>query len=313
MGQPIMRCFTQLWAMTETTCICSYFYHPENDDTASVGRFMPNIDVKLVDPDPDSNGEEVGHYDVRGELCVRGPSVIDEYFSNPKANADSWDEDGYFKTGDIMYCDSKSKKWYIVDRKKELIKSGLQLGLRSASDIHVIEDKNFPDSMTVTWHPRLISNMLTTTFAPKMASISSKDPPQTTIDTIITFDAHGISSHPNHISLYNGAHAFLKALMHRHSGWECPIKLYTLTTTNILRKYVSLLDSPVTLISAMGKKRELGVSPTPLLFVSSPAGYRTAQKAMTTAHESQMRWFRWGWISFSRYMVLNDLKKEKTR
>jgi N-acetylglucosaminylphosphatidylinositol deacetylase len=31
---------------------------------------------------------------------------------------------------------------------------------------------------------------------------------------------------------------------------------------------------------------------------------------MTTAHESQMRWFRWGWISLSRYMVLNDLKKE---
>ena len=44
--------------------------------------------------------------------------MIDEYFANPKANADSWDEDGFFKTGDIMYCDRKTKKWYIVDRKK---------------------------------------------------------------------------------------------------------------------------------------------------------------------------------------------------
>jgi long-subunit acyl-CoA synthetase (AMP-forming) len=44
--------------------------------------------------------------------------VIDEYFANPKANADSWDEDGFFKTGDIMYCDRQTKKWYIVDRKK---------------------------------------------------------------------------------------------------------------------------------------------------------------------------------------------------
>jgi N-acetylglucosaminylphosphatidylinositol deacetylase len=166
--------------------------------------------------------------------------------------------------------------------------------------------------MTVTWHPRLISNLLTAAFAPKMASISSKDAPQATIDAIITFDAHGISSHPNHKSLYNGAHTFLKALMHRHSGWECPVRLYTLTTTNMLRKYISLLDSVVTIVAALPARKELGNYPAPLMFVSSPIGYRTAQKAMTTAHESQMRWFRWGWITFSRYMILNDLKKEKT-
>jgi N-acetylglucosaminylphosphatidylinositol deacetylase len=166
--------------------------------------------------------------------------------------------------------------------------------------------------MTVTWHPRLISNLLTPTFAPKMASLSSKQEPQTTIDVIITFDAHGISAHPNHKALYNGAHAFLKAIMHKHSGWECPIKLYTLTTTNILRKYISLLDSPATIARAVFTRKELGNYPTPLLFISSPFGYRRAQKAMTTAHQSQMRWFRWGWITLSRYMIINDLRKEKS-
>ncbi|KAF2873744.1 putative deacetylase LmbE-like domain-containing protein [Massariosphaeria phaeospora] len=197
-------------------------------------------------------------------------------------------------------------------RKKELVKSGLQLGLRSADDVHIVEDKNFPDSMAVTWHPRLISNLLTAVFAPNMAALSSKEAPQTTIDAIITFDADGISSHPNHKSLYTGAHAFLKALMHRHSGWECPIKLYTLTTTSIFRKYIGILDAPATIVGAMTRRKELGSFPAPLMFVTSPVGYRTAQKAMTTAHESQMRWFRWGWISLSRYMVLNDLRKEKT-
>lgn len=165
--------------------------------------------------------------------------------------------------------------------------------------------------MTVTWHPRLISNLLTTTFAPRMTSMSAKEAPQANIDAIITFDAYGISGHPNHKSLHDGAHSFLKALMHRHSGWECPIKLYVLTTTSIFRKYISLLDAPATIISAIIKKKELGNFPTPLLFVSSPFAYRTAQKAMTTAHESQMRWFRWGWITLSRYMVINDLVKEK--
>jgi N-acetylglucosaminylphosphatidylinositol deacetylase len=38
---------------------------------------------------------------------------------------------------------------------------------------------------------------------------------------------------------------------------------------------------------------------------------RAAQQAMTGAHKSQMRWFRWGWVGLSRYMVVNDLKLEK--
>lgn len=44
------------------------------------------------------------------------------YFNNAKANAESFDNDGWYKTGDIGYCDEETKKWYLVDRKKELIK-----------------------------------------------------------------------------------------------------------------------------------------------------------------------------------------------
>ena len=63
-------------------------------------------------------GEDITDFDVRGECCIRGPTVIRDYFNNPKANAESYDSEGYFKTGDILYCDRKTKKWYIVDRKK---------------------------------------------------------------------------------------------------------------------------------------------------------------------------------------------------
>ncbi|KAK4988736.1 N-acetylglucosaminyl-phosphatidylinositol de-N-acetylase [Elasticomyces elasticus] len=196
-------------------------------------------------------------------------------------------------------------------RKEELVKSGLLLGLRSKDDVLVIDDPNFPDSLTMTWHPRLLSNLLTTTFAPKMSSTSSKSAPEASIDVLITFDSHGISSHPNHISLYNGSISFLRALMHRHSGWECPIKLYTLTSTNKLRKYMGILDAPWTTISCLWKKKEIGSFPQPLLLISGLTDYRKAQKSMTQAHKSQMRWFRWGWIGVSRYMVLNDLRKVK--
>jgi acyl-CoA synthetase (AMP-forming)/AMP-acid ligase II len=53
---------------------------------------------------------------------VRGPTVTPGYFKNPEANVQSFDPDGWFKTGDIAYCDQATRKWYIVDRNKELIK-----------------------------------------------------------------------------------------------------------------------------------------------------------------------------------------------
>ena len=107
--------FTQVWGATETTSAISLFYYPDSDETGSVGnRFLPNTDVKLID----DGGSDITDFDVRGEICVRGPTVIKGYFNNPTANAATFDNDGYLKTGDVLYCDRTTKKWYIVDRKK---------------------------------------------------------------------------------------------------------------------------------------------------------------------------------------------------
>ncbi|KAJ8069907.1 hypothetical protein OCU04_000316 [Sclerotinia nivalis] len=109
---------TQVFGMTETSCICTMFHYWEDDSTGSVGRMLPNIDAKIIDEE----GNDITAYDVRGELCVRGPTVISGYYKNEPANHQSFDRSHFFKTGDIAYCSSPSKKWYIVDRKKELIK-----------------------------------------------------------------------------------------------------------------------------------------------------------------------------------------------
>ncbi|THY18542.1 acetyl-CoA synthetase-like protein [Aureobasidium pullulans] len=108
---------TQVWAMSETSCIASCTYWPEFEPTGSVGRFLPGIDVKVVD----ESGAEVPDGS-RGELCVRGPTITRGYMNDPEARARDWDQDGYFHTGDIVYQDSASELWYVVDRKKELIK-----------------------------------------------------------------------------------------------------------------------------------------------------------------------------------------------
>jgi acyl-CoA synthetase (AMP-forming)/AMP-acid ligase II len=110
--------FTQVWGMTETSCVCTKHGWDAQDSTGSIGRPIPNVDVKLVDDD----GEDVTAYGVRGELCVRGPTIIRGYFENAEANARDWDDEGYFHTGDICFVEEKSGLYYIVDRKKELIK-----------------------------------------------------------------------------------------------------------------------------------------------------------------------------------------------
>jgi acyl-CoA synthetase (AMP-forming)/AMP-acid ligase II len=110
--------FNQVWGMTETSSVATMFPYTESDDTGSVGWPIPNLDIKLVDED----GRDITGYNALGEICVRGPIVIPGYFENDAANAQTFDSEGYLKTGDIGYCDEKSKKWYIVDRKKELIK-----------------------------------------------------------------------------------------------------------------------------------------------------------------------------------------------
>lgn len=110
--------FTQIMGMTEVSCTLSWLDYPEDDVTGSVGRIRPGIDVKIVD----DQGNDVSDYDVVGELCVRGPTVITGYFNNPQANQESFDDDGFYHSGDVMYCDGKSKLWYVVDRKKEMIK-----------------------------------------------------------------------------------------------------------------------------------------------------------------------------------------------
>ncbi|KAF2404608.1 4-coumarate-CoA ligase-like protein, partial [Trichodelitschia bisporula] len=105
----------QVWGMSETSCIATMLYYPEEDATGSVGKFIPNLDAKIVDDD----GRDISGVNVRGEVCVRGPTIVRGYYK--RANEGDWDEEGYFHTGDIGYVDERGM-WWVVDRKKELIK-----------------------------------------------------------------------------------------------------------------------------------------------------------------------------------------------
>lgn len=191
--------------------------------------------------------------------------------------------------------------------------------------------------MTTTWSTEGVSTLLRKAFAPNTTTTATTsrsnpitEPPQATIDVLITFDSGGISSHPNHISLYHGARHFVASLTAKRPGWASPVNMYTLTSVNVARKYAGIVDVFATLCSTAldvwrgggpgagkgnnsGKDKSGRRRPAALVFMHGfgAGGWATAREAMTRAHVSQMVWFRWGWITISRYMFMNDLRLEK--
>ncbi|RIB19056.1 hypothetical protein C2G38_2016005 [Gigaspora rosea] len=103
----------QTYGLTEALAV---YYSNSNTIIDSCGTLLPNIKVKILSND----GHELG-INEPGELCVHGPLIMKGYLSNPSAINITFDNDGFLHTGDIGYVDGQGN-YYIVDRKKELIK-----------------------------------------------------------------------------------------------------------------------------------------------------------------------------------------------
>jgi fatty-acyl-CoA synthase len=85
---------------------------------AKQGLPSPFIDLRAVG----ENGEITWDGESVGELQVRGPWVTASYF-NLAEQPESWTEDGWLRTGDVVNIDSEGYI-KITDRAKDLIKSG---------------------------------------------------------------------------------------------------------------------------------------------------------------------------------------------
>ena len=68
---------------------------------STVGRALPDVEVKIVDPD---TGEEVGPGE-QGELCTRGYHVMKGYYKMPEETGETIDEEGWLHTGDLATMD----------------------------------------------------------------------------------------------------------------------------------------------------------------------------------------------------------------
>ncbi|KAH9269339.1 hypothetical protein BASA83_008564 [Batrachochytrium salamandrivorans] len=181
-------------------------------------------------------------------------------------------------------------------REKELRASCRILGHSNEIHVESMDHELLPDSMTQDWDLSLIIDTV--------ASHIHKH----NIDSIITFDEHGVSGHTNHRAIY-------KAMRQGKLTGKITIPIYALESVSVLRKFSSLVDVCYTYFSHLFTSNSLTWGEMAVdtsfrrhVFVASIHSYLAGRLAMFE-HASQLVWFRYLYLLFSRYMVINTLKR----
>ena len=112
----------QMYGMTETSGTVAWLAAEDHDPArperlASCGRALPGIDIIVTD----EAGARLPAGAI-GEICVRTPALMVDYWQRPGARDDAM-RDGYYRTGDAGYLDDEGYI-YLVDRVKDMIVSG---------------------------------------------------------------------------------------------------------------------------------------------------------------------------------------------
>ena len=128
-----MRQVTICYGLTENSPVMTQTL-PDDDlrrRTETVGKAMPGIEVKIVNPE--TNQElPVG---TKGEVCCRGYSVMKGYYNMPQATARAIDADGWLHSGDLGVLDEHGYL-SITGRYKDMI-------IRGGENIYPLEVEEF--------------------------------------------------------------------------------------------------------------------------------------------------------------------------
>lgn len=102
------------YGLTETAPVTNICL-PQMYKAKSVGPPLPRIEEKIVDPE----GKRLG-VDEDGEICIKGANIMKGYYKLPEETAKVFDDEGFFKTGDMGRMDADGHL-YITGRIKEML------------------------------------------------------------------------------------------------------------------------------------------------------------------------------------------------
>ena len=116
-----MKEITIVYGQTEASpgCTMSSTDDPLEVRVATVGRALPKIECKVIDPE---TGLECPD-EVNGEFVARGYNIMKGYYKMPKATAEAIDKDGWLHTGDLA-CRTPDGNYKITGRLKDMIIRG---------------------------------------------------------------------------------------------------------------------------------------------------------------------------------------------
>ena len=88
----------------------------------SIGVPIPDVEMKLINPDPTVREDLPETDDTVGEIAIKGPNIMKGYWQRPDAT-EAAIVDGWFRSGDLARKDEDGW-YYIVDRSKDMIIRG---------------------------------------------------------------------------------------------------------------------------------------------------------------------------------------------
>jgi len=167
-------------------------------------------------------------------------------------------------------------------RERELYEAYAVLGVHN---VQILDHPQLRDNITLRWDSDLLASII-------QGYLEHHE-----ITMIFTFDEYGVSGHPNHIAIPN-------AVASINASAQAELKAYSLVTHTLLIKYSGVLTPFFFRLGHLvGLDRNACTAAGTRS--SNLAGYLTALRAMSK-HRSQLVWFRWIYLIFSRYMWTND-------
>jgi long-chain acyl-CoA synthetase len=109
------------YGLSETSPVASFSVFGEPVRVGSIGKPIPGVEMKLINPEPGVR-EDLEGDDVVGEIAIKGPNIMKGYHGRPDATAEAI-VDGWFRSGDLGRKDADGW-YYIVDRSKDMIIRG---------------------------------------------------------------------------------------------------------------------------------------------------------------------------------------------